>query len=81
MPELSAALPTFRERKAQAVREIIWEAAIDLFLEKGYDDTTVDEVAQAAGISPTILLPVLRYEGGLDGACGGKLRRSTDRCH
>jgi len=39
-------------RKQQLVREIIWEAATDLFAEKGYNETTVDEIAQAAGVSP-----------------------------
>lgn len=47
-----AAAPNFRARKQQAAREIVWDAAIELFLHKGYDETTVDDVAQAAGISP-----------------------------
>lgn len=29
----------------------IWEAATDLFAEKGFDETTVDEIADKAGIS------------------------------
>lgn len=65
MSEVSAAPPTFRERKAQAVREIIWEAAVDLFLQKGYDDTTVDEVAQAAGISPRSFFRYFATKGDL----------------
>ena len=44
-------LPTLQERKQQVVRSAIWDAAIDLFVEKGYDETTVDEVAERAGVS------------------------------
>jgi AcrR family transcriptional regulator len=38
-------------RKQQLVRDAIYEAAIDLFAAKGFDETTVEEVAQAAGVS------------------------------
>jgi AcrR family transcriptional regulator len=38
-------------RKRQLVRDAIYDAAIDLFVEKGFDETTVDELAEAAGIS------------------------------
>lgn len=46
-----AAVPDVKTRKQHLVREIIWEAATSLFAEKGYDETTVDEIAQAAGVS------------------------------
>jgi AcrR family transcriptional regulator len=38
-------------RKQQVVRDAIHDAAIELFAAKGFDQTTVDEVAEAAGIS------------------------------
>lgn len=38
-------------RKQQLVRSAILDAAIDLFAEKGFDQTTVEEIAQAAGVS------------------------------
>jgi AcrR family transcriptional regulator len=38
-------------RKQQLVRDAIYDAAIDLFAVKGFDETTVEEVAQAAGVS------------------------------
>jgi len=38
-------------RKQQLVREAIYDAAIELFAVKGFDETTVEEVAQAAGVS------------------------------
>jgi len=58
-------VPNFRARKQQAVREIIWEAAIDLFEQKGFDETTVDEVAQAAGISPRSFFRYFATKGDL----------------
>ncbi|MGJ5820624.1 TetR family transcriptional regulator [Paludibaculum fermentans] len=45
------ALPTLQARKQQFVRDAIWDAAIDLFAEKGFDETTVDDIARAAGVS------------------------------
>jgi DNA-binding transcriptional regulator YbjK len=38
-------------RKQQMVRSAIYDAAIELFAEKGFDETTVEEVAKAAGVS------------------------------
>ena len=38
-------------RKQQVVQDAIWNAAIDLFGEKGFDDVTVDDIAAAAGVS------------------------------
>src|SRR5216684_2163838 len=43
--------PTLQARKQQVVRDAIWDAAIDLFAEKGFDETTVDDIAEAAGVS------------------------------
>jgi len=43
--------PTLHARKHQFVRDTIWDAATDLFAEKGFDETTVDDIAQAAGVS------------------------------
>ncbi|WP_219461826.1 TetR family transcriptional regulator [Nonomuraea rhizosphaerae] len=41
-----------RERKKEKTRLAILDAAIDLFLEQGYDSTTVDQIAGAVEISP-----------------------------
>jgi AcrR family transcriptional regulator len=38
-------------QKQHLVRNAIYEAAIDLFATHGFDETTVEEVAQAAGVS------------------------------
>ena len=40
-----------RVHKRQLIRDAIWDAAIDLFAEKGFDETTVDDIARVAGIS------------------------------
>ena len=40
-----------RARKQEFVRNAIFEAAIEIFAAKGFDATTVEEVAQAAGVS------------------------------
>ncbi|MFZ5595915.1 MAG: TetR/AcrR family transcriptional regulator [Bacillota bacterium] len=40
-----------RDRKKKACRDKIYKAAIKLFLQKGYDQTTVEEIAEAANVS------------------------------
>ena len=42
---------SLQSRKQQLVRDAIYDAAIELFAAKGFDETTVEEVAAAAGIS------------------------------
>ena len=49
--ESTGILPTLHARKQQFVRDAIWDAATDLFAAKGFDETTVDDIAQAAGVS------------------------------
>lgn len=40
-----------RERKKQEARRRIYQAAVHLFMEKGYDATTVDEIAGRADVA------------------------------
>jgi AcrR family transcriptional regulator len=40
-----------RERKKRQTREALTRAAQELFVERGYDETTLAEIAEAAGVS------------------------------
>lgn len=44
--------PSLRERKKQKTRETIVNAALGLFTEKGYEHTTIADIADAALVSP-----------------------------
>src|SRR3954464_14088818 len=42
---------SLQARKQEFVRDAIWAVAIDLFAEKGFDETTVEDIVDAAGTS------------------------------
>src|SRR5439155_13242134 len=47
------ARPGLRERKKAKTRAAIREHALRLFLEQGYAETTVEQIAEAAEVSPS----------------------------
>ncbi len=48
----STALIGLRERKKQRTRDALVDAAFDLFQRKGFEATTIDEIAEAVELSP-----------------------------
>jgi len=50
-PATIAAVPGLRERKRQQTRERLTRVAMALFLERGFEATTLDDIAAAADIS------------------------------
>ena len=46
------ASPGLRERKKQRTRAMLIDAAMDLCLKQGYEQTTVEQIAAAADVSP-----------------------------
>ncbi|MVO90668.1 TetR family transcriptional regulator [Streptomyces sp. p1417] len=61
--ESSVRAPGLRERKKQQTASRIWHAAVDLFVERGYDKVSVAEIAAAADVSK---MTVFNYFGTKD---------------
>jgi AcrR family transcriptional regulator len=52
VPHTAVMAPGLRELKKQRTRQAIQEAALELIKKHGYDATTCEQVAAAAGVSP-----------------------------
>ena len=62
--KVSKAAEGLRERKRRQTRERIAQAAMTLFLDQGFEATTIDQIAEAADVSkrgffdvPLVVLP------------------------
>jgi len=69
---------SLRARKKIRTREALIEAATRLFLEKGFDSTTVDEIAEAAMVSRSTLF---RYFSTKEALVFPKQRKRIDQLH
>jgi AcrR family transcriptional regulator len=79
-----AMVASLQSRKRQLVRDAIYEAAIDLFATKGFDETTVEELAEAAGISRRSFFRYFETKDDLLArntvTCGEVLRKTVSSC-
>jgi AcrR family transcriptional regulator len=57
--------PTLRQRQAQVTRSLIVEAAQALFLEKGYTGTTIEAIADEAGVAVSTVYAVFGSKRGI----------------
>ena len=57
-------MPGLRERKKLATRLAIHEAGMQLFAERGFTATTVDAIAEAAGVSRATVFSYFPTQGG-----------------
>jgi AcrR family transcriptional regulator len=57
--------PTHRQRQAQATRSLIIEAARALFLERGYTNTTIEAIADQAGVAGSTVYAVFSSKRGI----------------
>lgn len=68
-----------QERKKQLTRRALVDAAVRLFTERGYERTTVADIAEAADVSPrTFFLHFPTKEDVLLADTAGRVERGTD---
>ncbi|MFV2124235.1 TetR/AcrR family transcriptional regulator [Micromonospora sp. LOL_013] len=67
--------PTLRERTRRAVQRDIADAALQLFVSRGYDATTIDDIAAAVGMSQR---SVFRYFATKEDIVVGKFDLGAD---
>jgi AcrR family transcriptional regulator len=71
-----------RERKKQQTRETIARVALELFAERGYDETTLADIAEAADVSPRTIFSYYESKEDIlfceEGAFVDRLRKVLD---
>jgi AcrR family transcriptional regulator len=66
MPDVNSQLKsTHRQRQAQATRDMIVAAAQALFLEQGYICTTIDVIAERAGVATSTVYAIFGSKRGI----------------
>ncbi|WP_328315568.1 TetR/AcrR family transcriptional regulator [Streptomyces sp. NBC_00388] len=63
-----------RERNKQRVKERLYTAAVELFVEKGYDHTSIDEIAERADVARGTFFNYFQRKEDIIGAWGEQRR-------